>query len=74
MVKDERDTLWPLRFVGRAHIDVMNKCDKMKEDLRTKLSGMMTSAPQTLGGMAALGRDMRLVNKAIERGRGYMEG
>jgi hypothetical protein len=27
-----------------------------------------------LGGIATLGRNMRLVNKAIERGRGYMEG
>ena len=49
MVKDEGDILWPLKFVGRAHhIDVMIKCDKMKEDLRSKLSGMMISAPQTL--------------------------
>ncbi len=73
-MQDERDILWPLRFVGRVHIDVMIKCDKMKEDLRSKLSGMMISAPQTLGGIATLGRNMRLVNKAIERGQGYKEG
>jgi hypothetical protein len=46
----------------------------MKEDLKSKLSGMMISAPQTLGGIVTLGRNMRLVNKAIERDEDTRKG
>ena len=44
------------------------------EELQEKLYAMMEITPQTLGGIAKLGRDMRLAIKAIERGQGYKEG
>ena len=55
MVEDERDILWPLKFVGKVHIAVMNKCDKMKEELKRKLDDMMESVPQTLEKPQSLG-------------------